>query len=220
MFIPFVSRLLKHHKLWPKNKTNKKPPSSNSGYLLAQFLSQTTNKRTDEYGGSLTNRARIIVEIADSIRARVQDKSFSIGIKLNSVEFQKDGFTPEDCAALCEELEQHGFDYVELSGGTYEQLGFQHKKESTRKREAFFLEFAELIMPRLSKTKVYIVGGLRTAPAMVRALDSVHGVSLGRPVAHEFDLPNKVIAGEVKSAIQTKIDETDFGIGSVAAGTQ
>lgn len=147
-------------------------------------------------------------------------QGFSLGIKINSVEFQKGGFSPEDCAALCEELEKHGFDHVELSGGTYENLAFSHKRESTKKREAFFLEFADTIVPRLHKTKAYVVGGLRTVGAMVKALDTVHGVSLARPVAHEFDLPKKILAGEAGGAIQYKLDEQDFGITNVAAGTQ
>ncbi|POS71762.1 oxidoreductase [Diaporthe helianthi] len=169
------------------------------GYLLAQFLAPSTNKRTDIYGGSLLNRGRIIMEIADAVKARVNDPSFSLGIKINSVEFQEGGFSPEDSALLCEELEKHGFDY---------------------KREAFFLDFADSIVPRLNKTKAYVVGGLRSAGAIVKALDSVHGVSLARPIAHEFDLPKKILAGEVQSAIKYKLDEQDFGATNVAAGTQ
>lgn len=147
-------------------------------------------------------------------------QGFSLGIKLNSVEFQKGGFTPEDCAELCEELERHGFDHVELSGGTYEELAFSHKRESSRRREAFFLEFADAIAPRLRRTRAYVVGGLRTAAAMVRALDAVHGVSLARPVAHEFDLPRRILAGEARAAVAYKLDEQDFGLTNVAAGTQ
>lgn len=207
-----------HHPLVLRN--NKLTQSSNSGYLLAQFLSSTTNKRTDNYGGPLLNRARIILEIADAIKARVPSKSFSLGIKLNSVEFQQGGFTPEDCADLCVELEKHGFDHVELSGGTYQELAFSHRRESSKKREAFFLEFADSIVPRLHKTKAYVVGGLRTVGAMVKALDTVHGVSLARPVTHEFDLPKKILEGKVQSAIQYKLDEQDFGITNLAAGTQ
>lgn len=88
------------------------------GYLLAQFISKTTNRRTDEYGGSIRNRARLILEIAASIRQRVPS-SFIVGIKLNSVEFQEDGLSPEDCRSLCSMLENEGrFDFVELSGGS------------------------------------------------------------------------------------------------------
>jgi 2,4-dienoyl-CoA reductase-like NADH-dependent reductase (Old Yellow Enzyme family) len=88
------------------------------GYLLAQFISKTTNKRTDEYGGSIRNRARLILEIAASIRRRVPN-SFIVGIKLNSVEFQEEGLSPGDCRRLCSMLENEGrFDFVELSGGS------------------------------------------------------------------------------------------------------
>jgi 2,4-dienoyl-CoA reductase-like NADH-dependent reductase (Old Yellow Enzyme family) len=191
-----------------------------SGYLLAQFLAPSTNKRTDKYGGSLLNRARIIFETIASIRALVPDKSFSIGIKLNSVEFQEGGFTPEDCRDLCVELEKNGLDWVELSGGTYESLAFSHKKESTKKREAFFLEFADLIIPYLKKTKVYITGGLRTAAGMVKALDTVNGIGLGRPIAHEFALPQKILDGVVDSAIEPLIDENNPGVAILAAATQ
>ncbi|RFU72886.1 hypothetical protein TARUN_9376 [Trichoderma arundinaceum] len=190
------------------------------GYLLAQFLAPSTNKRTDEYNGSLLNRARLIFEITDAIRARVPDKSFSIGIKLNSTEFQQGGFTVEDCKVLCAELEKHQFDWIELSGGTYEALAFEHKRESTKKREAFFIEFAELIIPELKKTKAYITGGLRTAAGMVKALDVLDGVGIGRPAAHEFSLPQKLIDGVVDAAIQPLIDEGNFMITNVAATTQ
>lgn len=109
------------------------------GYLLAQFLSKTTNKRTDQYGGSLENRARIILEIAQSIRKKLPAASsgFVLGIKINSKEFQEEGFSEDEAKELCQLLEQHEFDFVELSGGTYESLAFAHKRESTKKREAF-----------------------------------------------------------------------------------
>lgn len=199
--------------------TKQKLTKCRSGYLLAQFLSPTTNKRTDKYGGSLENRARIIFEIADAIRARVP-KSFGLSIKVNSVEFQDGGFSTDDCKLLCQQLEAHSFDFVELSGGTYQSLAFAHKRESTKKREAFFLDFAEKIIPELTKTKAYVTGGLRTVSAMLEALKTVHGIGLARPTTNEFDLPAKILKGEVKSAIDTLLDEQDFGMTNVAAGTQ
>lgn len=191
------------------------------GYLLAQFLSQTTNKRTDKYGGSLENRARIITEIADSIRAKLPGKSgFIVGIKINSVEFQESGFSPDEAKELCSLLETHEFDFVELSGGTYESLAFEHKRESTQKRESFFLEFAEQITPGLTKTKTYVTGGLKTVGAMVKALDAVDGVGLARPAAQEFELPKLILAGKVTGALEQAIDQNNFGLTNVAAGTQ
>ncbi|KAK4225212.1 hypothetical protein QBC38DRAFT_483546 [Podospora fimiseda] len=152
------------------------------GYLLAQFLSETTNLRTDQYGGSIENRARLITEIADEIRKQTRP-DFVLGIKINSVEFQAKGFTVEEAAELCELLEKHQFDFVELSGGTYEEMGWVYRKESTRAREAFFLEFAEMITPRLQHTKTYVTGGLRSARAMVDASKTVDGIGLGRPTS-------------------------------------
>jgi 2,4-dienoyl-CoA reductase-like NADH-dependent reductase (Old Yellow Enzyme family) len=84
------------------------------GYLLAQFLSLTTNKRTDEYGGDLANRSRIVFEIIAEVQRRVKDPSFIICVKINSVEFQPGGQTPEDCRELCVKLESARVDFIEL----------------------------------------------------------------------------------------------------------
>ena len=193
------------------------------GYLLAQFLSPSTNKRTDKYGGDLHNRSRIILEIAKSIRDKLPASTgFILGIKLNSVEFQEGGFTSEECRELCTALENEGqFDFVELSGGTYQSLAFAHKKDSTRKREAFFLEFAEQIVQGLQrKTKVFVTGGFRTTKGMVNALKAVDGVGLARPVCQEFHFCKDILEGKISSAIEQALDQNDFGLTNIAAGTQ
>jgi len=190
------------------------------GYLLAQFLAQTTNKRTDKYGGSLENRSRIIFEIVDEIKKRVKDESFSISIKINSVEFQSGGFDTKECAELCKKLEAAGLDFVELSGGTYEELAFS-KRDSTQKREAFFLEFADVIRPSLNKTLVYVTGGFRTGKAMVDAVQhgSCHGIGLARPVCSELTLCRDLASNKVSAAIKPDLDENDFGTSNILAGT-
>jgi 2,4-dienoyl-CoA reductase-like NADH-dependent reductase (Old Yellow Enzyme family) len=189
------------------------------GYLLAQFLSPSTNQRTDKYGGSLENRIRLSLEVAEECRKRVS-KDFIIGIKINSVEFQEKGFSPEDAQGLVKALEAARFDYAELSGGTYESLAFGHKRESTKKRESFFLEFAEKIVEPLTKTKTYITGGLKTVGAMVKALETVDGIGLARPVCQEPHLPKDILEGKVTGAIHLKLDDNNFGLTNVAAGTQ
>jgi 2,4-dienoyl-CoA reductase-like NADH-dependent reductase (Old Yellow Enzyme family) len=189
------------------------------GYLLAEFLSSTTNKRTDEYGGSLQNRMRLILEIAEAVLERVPS-SFVLGIKINSVEFQEGGFTPDEAQQLCRALEDSRFDYVELSGGTYEELAFAHKRESTKKRESFFLDFAREIVPGLTKTRSYVTGGFKTLGAMVKALDTVDGVGLARPVCQEFHLPADLLEGKVKGAIKQGLDPQNFGLTYLAAGSQ
>ncbi|KAK3672417.1 hypothetical protein LTR78_007724 [Recurvomyces mirabilis] len=189
------------------------------GYLLAQFLAPSTNQRTDKYGGSLENRARLILEIAQEVRKRTSP-SFVLGIKLNSVEFQDKGFDSEEAKQLCQLLEANKFDFVELSGGTYESLAFEHKRESTKHREAFFLEFADAIAPALTKTKTYVTGGFKTVGAMVKALDTVDGVGLARPVCQEPHFGRDILSNKVKGAIKQRPDQNDFGITNVAAGTQ
>lgn len=188
------------------------------GYLLAQFLAPSTNHRTDKYGGPLTNRASLIMEIAQRIRSRVP-QSFILGIKINSVEFQKGGFNTEEAKDLCQQLEMNKFDFVELSGGTYEELAFTHKRESTKKREAFFLDFAEAIVPALTKTRTYITGGFKTVGAMVNALHTVDGVGLARPVCQEPRLCADILSGKVSGAIKQRLDESNFGLTNVAAGS-
>lgn len=190
------------------------------GYLLAQFLSEISNQRTDEYGGSVENRMRIVVEIAEEIKKRTEP-GFILGIKLNSVEFQEKGIKPAEAKVMCEKLQDLGFDFVELSGGNHEDIGYGSRKESTMKREAYFLEFVRDIVPHLSKTKKYLTGGFRTVGAMVKALDILDGIGLGRPAAQEPRLPNDILAGKVTGAIRPR-DEllNDVGGHLAAAGTQ
>ncbi|KAI0137946.1 NADH oxidase [Hypoxylon sp. NC0597] len=180
------------------------------GYLLAQFLSPTTNLRTDSYGGTLENRARLITEIADGIRAATTP-NFVLAIKINSVEFQDAGFATEEAAQLVELLEAHGFDMVELSGGTYESPAWHHRKESTRRREAFFIEFAELVVPHVKRMRTFITGGIRTVGAMVDALESgLDGVGLGRPSTTEPNLPREVLENGIKGCIKP-LDSWGYG---------
>ncbi|KAI0009944.1 NADH oxidase [Xylariaceae sp. FL0662B] len=195
------------------------------GYLLAQFLSPTTNRRTDRYGGALENRARLVTELGDAVRAAT-GPDFVLAVKINSVEFQDAGFTTADAAALVRLLEEHGFDLVELSGGTYEAMGLHHRKQSTVRREAFFLDFAELIVPHVTRTRCFITGGIRTVGAMVDALKSgLDGVGLGRPSTTEPRLPMELLVKGRKACIKPLIGdanvlagEESFGFGAVLSG--
>ncbi|KAL7267680.1 hypothetical protein RUND412_009723 [Rhizina undulata] len=93
-------------------------------------------------------------------------------------------------------LEEYGLDFVDLSGGTYESLAFDHVKDSTRRPEAFFLEFAEMIRPHLQKTKVYVTGGFRTVNSMVDAIahGSCDGIGIGRCLYDEPQLCAKILS--------------------------
>ncbi|WAO91123.1 Oxidored-FMN domain-containing protein [Fusarium falciforme] len=194
------------------------------GYLISQFLSRTTNKRTDEYGPqTIESRLRIVSDIAKAVKARVSP-TFIVSAKLNSVEFQDGGVTPDEARELCETLEQLEFDFVELSGGTYEHMDMAWKKESTARREGFFLEWAATITKALDpghKMRTYIAGGMRSVGAMVDALKVVDGVTLARPAIAEPRLVPDIIEGRVQGAIKpVEAIETDLGIAMVAAQAQ
>lgn len=194
------------------------------GFLLSQFLSSVSNQRDDRYGGSLENRIRLVIEIAAEIRKRVSP-NFVLGIKINSVDFQS-GFSAEDARTLCESLEAAQFDYVELSGGSVETNyaevsgGIDGRRESTKARESFFLDFADQIVAPLSQVKTYVTGGFKTVGGMVDALRSVDGVGLVRAACQEPRLPNEILSGNVTGAILRLLDDHHWGITTVAAGAQ
>lgn len=171
------------------------------GYLVSQFLSGHHNQRTDRWGGSAENRRRFVLEVFREIRAQV-GKSFPIGIKLNSADFQKGGFTEEESLDVIRALSEAGIDTIEISGGTYEapaMSGVQQKavKDSTRKREAYFLEFAEKARAAV-KVPLMVTGGFRSAAGMAEAISggAVDFVGIARVMAIEPDLPNRLLAGQ------------------------
>ncbi|KEY71677.1 hypothetical protein S7711_02912 [Stachybotrys chartarum IBT 7711] len=189
------------------------------GYLISQFLSRKTNLRTDEYGlQSTENRLRFVTQVCDAIISQVSS-DFIVGIKLNSVEFQNGGITAEDAREVCIALEEVGIDYVQLSGGNYEDFGLRWDKQSTYLREAYFLEFVQVIMEGFGsanrKIKVFLSGGLRSVGNMVGALDLVDAIVLGRPAAQEPRLADDILSGRVLGAIRpvTPVEhETTLGM--------
>ncbi|WAQ88145.1 hypothetical protein PtA15_9A270 [Puccinia triticina] len=175
------------------------------GYLLSQFLSPRVNKRTDQYGGPFENRSRIVFEIIDAVKKRVTDPKFILSIKYNSHDFIEGGFSQEDSQVMAKKLEAAGVALIELSGGTYELLPFEEKKESTLKREGFFVEFADRIRPHLSGASVLAVtGGFRTLEGMASALSSKDRtcdvVGLARPLIFEPHFVADLLAGKTKQA--------------------
>jgi len=174
------------------------------GYLLSQFLSPKINQRQDQWGGSLENRARIIRRIIVGVRAAV-GADFPIGVKLNSADFQKGGFSLEDCITVASWLGEDGVDLLEISGGTYEQLSLigvepTDVRESTRKREAYFIEYAERIK-QSAQIPVMITGGFRSRDVMERAIESgeVDVIGLARPLCTQPDCSAKLIQQTIQS---------------------
>ena len=168
------------------------------GYLVSQFLSPRHNQRDDQWGGSLENRMRFVLSIYHAIRKEVGE-DFPIGIKLNSADFMKGGFTEEDSMQVVKTLADVGIDLIEISGGTYENpsmMGSDAKK-STIAREAYFLEYAEKVRA-LVDTPLVVTGGFRSSKAMQAALDTgaTDFIGIARTTAVDPDFPNKLIADE------------------------
>ncbi len=166
------------------------------GYLINQFLSPHHNRREDDWGGSVSLRRRFLLEVYRKMRAAV-GHDFPIAIKLNSADFLRGGFSEEESMAVVEAIAAEGIDLIEISGGTYESPAMvgHRVKESTRTREAYFLEYAENIR-QLVDTSLVVTGGFRSGPAMLKALNSgaTDFIGLGRPLAIEPDLPERLMA--------------------------
>jgi 2,4-dienoyl-CoA reductase-like NADH-dependent reductase (Old Yellow Enzyme family) len=176
------------------------------GYLLSQFLSPRSNQRTDEYGGELANRARVLLEVIAAVREAVGPK-FPLAVKLNSADFQKGGFAFEDSLQVAHWLQDAGVDLIEISGGTYEQpklLGVegveeeerQNVAQSTLMREAYFVDFA-LAMREQVSIPLMVTGGFRQRAAMEQAVDdgAADVIGLGRPMCVMTNAPSRLLSG-------------------------
>ncbi|MGA9698794.1 MAG: NADH:flavin oxidoreductase/NADH oxidase family protein [Acinetobacter sp.] len=184
------------------------------GYLISQFLSPLTNKRQDQWGGSIENRMRFLLEIYKAVRAVTSDK-FIISVKLNSADFQRGGITEDEVIAVFKAIDTAGIDLIEISGGTYEAPAMAGAKADKRKistiaREAYFLDFAEQIRQQV-KCHLMVTGGFRTVEGMNAALDSgaCDFIGIARPLAVETDLTNRLIAGE---DVRYAVDKIKTGI--------
>lgn len=171
------------------------------GYLSNQFLSPLTNLRNDDWGGTPEKRRRFLLEVVKTTRKAIGKKAI-LAVKLNSADFQKGGFSEEESMAVVKELEKEQIDLLEVSGGTYEASAMigDGQKESTKKREAYFLEYAEKVRKEI-KTPLMLTGGFRSAEAMKEALRSgtVDLIGLARPLAVEPDLPARILASNASA---------------------
>ena len=138
------------------------------GYLLSQFLSPRSNQRSDQWGGSLENRARLLLACVARVRVAVGPR-IPISVKLNSADFQRGGFDFDESLQVAKWLEAASVDLIEISGGTYEQprllnlegmepVEAQSVAASTRAREAYFVDFAEA-MRREINIPLMVTGG-------------------------------------------------------------
>jgi 2,4-dienoyl-CoA reductase-like NADH-dependent reductase (Old Yellow Enzyme family) len=182
------------------------------GYLISQFLSPRTNLRDDAWGGDPMRRARFLLEVVRAVRAAV-GPAYPIGVKLNSADFQRGGFTIDQAMEVARALDTAGIDLLEVSGGNYESPAMAgsgelpaEQRQSSRDREAYFLTYAQQIRTDTA-VPILLTGGMRTRAAMESALASgaVDVIGLARPMAYAPELPGQLLAGTVDAAPVVKI---------------
>jgi 2,4-dienoyl-CoA reductase-like NADH-dependent reductase (Old Yellow Enzyme family) len=167
-------------------------------YLLSQFLSPHYNRRSDEYGGSLENRARIFTQTYDEIRRRV-GSDFLVLTKVHATDFVENGATFEECRYVCQQLAQRGIDAIEISGGSAasgERNPLRTKINSPDK-EAYHAPYAAKLAAELS-VPIIVVGGIRSPEVVEQLLEATNIAyfALSRPLLTEPDLPRRWQQGD------------------------
>lgn len=185
------------------------------GWLLSSFLSPHTNHRTDQYGGSTENRARILVEMLEGANRRIP-KEFPIMVKMNACDYVDSGIELPEAIDIGTILEEAGYAAMEISSSMWETvtrdpevLGWKaeripeaRKRIRTMQDEAYHRDFAKAFKNRLKHSKVILVGGLKTPSLMeeIIASEDADLVSLSRPLIREPDLPNRWQSGDSAKA--------------------
>jgi 2,4-dienoyl-CoA reductase-like NADH-dependent reductase (Old Yellow Enzyme family) len=160
------------------------------GYLINQFLSPLTNRRTDAYGGSLRNRSRFLTEVLHAVRMTVGEE-YPVWIKLNGDDFLPGGFSLEEACQVARTLEEEGIDAIEVSGGT----------AASREKTPAHRALAREIKGRV-RIPVGLVGGLRSPAVLEEILQAGEAdfFSMARPLIREPGLVNRWSSGDRSTA--------------------
>ncbi len=173
------------------------------GYLLSQFLSPYYNKRKDEYGGSIENRARIVLEVLKRTRAAVGD-GFPVMIKMNAEDFLDPGLTVDEMLTVASLLQKEGIDAVELSGGTQfsgKYTPVRRGKLSEPEDEVYYKEAARRLKNTIA-VPLILVGGIRSFEVARRLVDQgvTDYIALCRPLIREPGLVARWQSGDTQKA--------------------
>jgi len=172
------------------------------GYLLSQFLSPVYNRRKDDYGGSIQNRARFPLEVLGAIR-KVVGRDYPVLAKLNCGDFVEDGLTTDDAVQAGRMLVEAGLDALEISGGllTGGRMSPSRMVKNTE-QEAYFKNEARAFRKALD-IPLILVGGIRSFETAERLVNdgTVDLVSMSRPLIREPDLVNRWKSGDTRKAL-------------------
>ena len=162
------------------------------GYLLSQFLSPHFNKRTDEYGGGVQRRARLVLEILERIKA-LAGAVYPVLIKMNSEDFLDDGFTVAEMLQVAAMLEEAGIDGIELSGGVNDPechyIPVREGTPLTEEEEAYYRHAARRYKERIG-VPLILVGGIRSYTVAKELIEDglADYIALSRPLIREPNL--------------------------------
>jgi len=173
------------------------------GYLLSQFLSPFYNKRKDQYGGSLENRARLLLEVVQSVRANGGD-GFPVIVKINSEDFVSGGLTLDEMLQVASLLETAGIDAIELSGGTRysgDYTPVRLGRFDTENMEVYYRDAARKFK-KISRLPLMLVGGIRSYSVAERIVTEgiADYVSMCRPLIREPALINRWKSGDISKS--------------------
>ena len=172
------------------------------GYLISQFLSPFRNKRTDNYGGRIENRARFLFETYRAVRKTV-GRNFPVFIKLNTKDFVRGGLQERDTLFVAKKLYEMGIDAIEMSGGIPAAGNLSPARTRIRKTsdEAYFLPLAKKIKEEIP-VPLILVGGIRSLTTVSQILNTGAAdlVSMARPLIREPGLIRRWKEGDRKKA--------------------
>ena len=187
------------------------------GYLISQFLSPLTNKRDDEFGGSIENRMRLLITVIKAVRAQVSPR-FAVAVKMNSADFQRGGFDADDAKTVILAMNGLAVDLVELSGGSYESPAMQGTTADGRtlQREAYFLDFAKEIA-QVATIPIMTTGGVRRLAVAENVLaQGIDIVGMGTALAMNPALPNDWKENDQLSAHDPVVQWKDKTLSAIA----
>lgn len=156
------------------------------GYLISSFLSPHTNRRTDEWGGPVENRARVLLEVLRGVK-KACGRDFPVLVKLNSTDFLEGGLTVEDAVRVAGLIDEAGIDAIEVSGGMAEaKKGSIWPGLRSEEDEGYFVDSAARIKKAV-RVPVFGLGGIRTLAVAERMVADgrVDLVSLSRPLIRD-----------------------------------
>jgi 2,4-dienoyl-CoA reductase-like NADH-dependent reductase (Old Yellow Enzyme family) len=170
------------------------------GFLINQFLSPAFNKRTDDFGGSIANRARAVLQILEKMRSHV-GSDFPIVIKLNSEDLIDGGLTVNDSLQAAVMLQDAGIDGIELSGGTVVTGDHCQTDINTEQKEAYWRNAAKMFKDKLA-IPLILVGGVRSVPLAEKLYDQGYAdyFAMSRPFIREPGLVARWASGDLAKA--------------------